>query len=126
MYSYYFQPEGRVLMEAPGYEAQISPPFSNYDAYTHDFVLKKGKGISGEVQLVDGSPAVGATLVLVEKGESASLDNSGMFRGSGATDMARSDARGRFEFAPKLSPDRIFVSHEQGFADVTVADVVKG
>lgn len=126
MSSYYFQPEGRVLIEAPGYAPQISPPFRNYDAYTNDFVLKKGKGITGQVQLADGNPAAGATLVLVENGESASLDTAGMFRGSGSTDMARADARGRFEFAAKLSPDRIFVSHELGFANVKVTDIASG
>src|SRR5436190_4562001 len=125
MSSYYFQPEGRVLIEAPGYEPQISPPFQNYDAYTNDFVLKKGKGISGFVKLPDGSPAGNATLVLLEKGDNASLDVTGSVRGSGAGDMARADARGRFEFSPKLSPDRIFVSHEQGFAEAKVADVLK-
>ena len=123
MSSYYFQPEGRVLIEAPGYEPQISPPFRNYDAYTNDFVLKKGKGISGTVHLANGSPAANATLVLVEKGDSASLDMNGLFRGSGSSDMARSDARGRFEFSPKLNPDRIFVSHEEGFANAKVSDV---
>jgi hypothetical protein len=126
MSSYYFQPEGRVLIEAPGYEPQISPPFRNYDAYTNDFVLKKGKGISGTVHLANGSPAANATLVLVEKGDSASLDMNGLFRGSGSSDMARSDARGRFEFSPKLNPDRIFVSHEEGFANAKVSDVAQG
>jgi hypothetical protein len=125
MSSYYFQPEGRVLIEAPGYEPQISPPFQNYDAYTNDFVLKKGKGISGFVKLPDGSPAGNAALVLLEKGDTASLDVSGSVRGSGAGDMARADARGRFEFSPKLNPDRVFVSHEQGFAEAKVADVLK-
>ena len=125
MSSYYFQPEGRVLIEAPGYEPQVSPPFQNYDAYTNDFVLKKGKGISGFVKLPDGSPAGNATLVLMEKGDNASLDVTGGVRGSGAGDMARADARGRFEFSPKLNPDRIFVSHEQGFAEAKISDLLQ-
>src|SRR5205085_4502699 len=37
----------------------------------------------------------------------------------------RSDARGHFEFTPKLDPSRILVLHEQGFAEAKVADVSK-
>ncbi len=125
--TYYFQPEARVLCEAPGYEPQISRAFNGIDAYTNDFALKPGKGISGIVLLPDGSPAVAAALVLVEKGEGASLDNASQVRGNGgSSDMVRSDARGRFEFAPKLDPEKIFVSHEQGFGEAKVADVLKG
>ena len=37
--SYMFQPEARVLIEAPGYEPQVSPPFTSSDSYTNDFAL---------------------------------------------------------------------------------------
>jgi hypothetical protein len=125
--SSYFQPEARVLCEAPGYEPQVSRGFNGMDAYTNDFALKRGKGIDGIVLLPDGSPAVAAALVLIEKGESAYLDNGLQMRGnSGSSDMVRSDAQGKFEFSPKLEPDKIFVSHLQGFAEAKVADVQKG
>jgi hypothetical protein len=123
----YFQPEARVLCEAPGYQPQVSRAFNGTDAYTNDFALKRGKGIDGIVLLPDGSPAVAAALVLIEKGESAYLDTGLQVRGNGGSaDMTRSDAQGRFEFTPKLEPDRIFVSHAQGFAETKVADVQKG
>jgi protocatechuate 3,4-dioxygenase beta subunit len=123
----YFQPEARVLCEAPGYEPQVSRAFNGIDAYTNDFALKRGKGIDGIVLLPDGSPAVAAALVLIEKGESAYLDNGVQVRGSGgSSDMVRSDAQGRFEFTPKLEPDKIFVSHPEGFAEAKVANVQKG
>ncbi len=125
--SYYFQPEARVLVEAPGYEPQVSRAFAGMDSYTNDFALKKGRGVSGLVLLPDGSPAAAATLVIVEKGDSAYLDQSGQVRGSGgSSDLVRSDAQGRFEFTPKLAPEKIFVSHESGFGEAKVADVLQG
>jgi len=127
MSSYYFQPEGRVLVEAPGYEPQISQAFTGMDSYVADFALKKGKGITCVVQLPDGSPAVGATLVLVEKGESAFLDLNGNVRGNGGSaDAAHTDMQGKFEFVPKLEPQKIYVTHEQGFAEANAADISKG
>ena len=128
MSSYYFQPEARVLVEAPGYEPQVSRAFVGMDSYTNDFALKKGRGVGGLVLQPDGSPAVAATLVIVEKGESAMLDQSGQVRGNngGGADLLRSDAQGRFEFAAKLAPEKIFVSHESGFGEAKVADVLKG
>lgn len=126
MDSYYFQPEGRVLVEAIGYEPQISPAFNNADSYTNDFALKKGKGIAGIVQLADGSPVPMATLTLVERGEYGYLDSGGRLRSSGSGgELVRADAAGRFEFPPKLNPDKIFVSHEQGFAEVSVSNVMQ-
>ena len=124
--SYYFQPEGRVLVEAPGYEPQISPALSGIDSYACDFALKKGKGITGVVVLADGSPVAGAAVLLVERGESGSLNPGGQLRGNGgSSDLVRSDAKGHFEFTPKLEPASVFVSHEQGFAEAKVADVAK-
>jgi peroxiredoxin len=126
MQSYYFQPEARVLIEAPGYTPQVSVAFKNYDSYTNDFALEPGKGIAGQVQLPDGSPAPGATLVLVETGDAAMLDHLGVLRGTGGSDMARADSRGRFEFNPKLKPDKIFVTHDAGFAAASVENVQRG
>jgi len=126
MDSYFFQPEARVLVEAIGYEPQISPAFNNPDSYTNDFALKKGKGVSGVVQLADGSPAPMATLTLVERGEYGYLDTGGQLRSSSSGgELVRADTSGRFEFPAKLNPDKIFVSHEQGFAQVAVSNVMQ-
>ncbi len=121
--SYFFQPEARVLVEAVGYQPQVSRGFNQPDFYTNDFALKKGQGITGTVRLPDGSPAPGVTLVLVERGEFAYLESGGQLRGaSGSTaDLVRSDGKGQFEFAPRLEPDLVFASHAQGFAAVKVS-----
>ncbi|MEY2407596.1 MAG: hypothetical protein QOF48_266, partial [Verrucomicrobiota bacterium] len=127
MSSYYFQPEARVMVEAPGYEPQVSRAFAGIDAFTNDFAMKRGKGVAGLVLLPDGSPASGATLVIIEKGESGYLDNSAQVRANGgSSDLTRSDSEGHFEFSPKLEPDKVFASHDQGFAEATVADVRAG
>ena len=121
--SYMFQPEARLLIEAPGYWPQISPAFNNPDAYTNDFALKKGDGLKGVVQLPDGSPAASATVVLVEKGQNGYLDAGGQLRGGNSSgELVRTDAQGRFEFSPRLNPEKIFASHEQGFAEASVAN----
>ena len=124
--SYMFSPEARILVEAPGYLPQISPAFNGPDSYTNDFALKPGKGLEGVVQTPDGVPAVGATVVLVEKNQYAYLDAGGQFRSVGSSgELVRTDTRGHFEFAPKLEPERIYVSHPEGFGEASVADVEK-
>jgi len=116
---YYFQPEARIMVEAPGYIPQISPAWQNPDSYVQDFALKKGKGISGVVQNAAGSPVPNATLVLVDKGATGSLDSSGRFRSGNANgDFTRADSTGRFEFSPKLEADMVLVADEQGFAEL--------
>jgi thiol-disulfide isomerase/thioredoxin len=124
--SYYFQPEARLLIEAPGYEPQVSRAFNGIDSYTNDFALKRGQGVRGVVLAPDGTPAAGAALAMVEKGESGYMDNSGQVRGNnGNGDVVRSDTQGRFEFVPKLDPDKVFVTHAQGFGEIKVADLAK-
>jgi protocatechuate 3,4-dioxygenase beta subunit len=125
MDSYLFQPEGRVVIEAMGYEPQVSPAFTNSASYAADFALKKGKGIRGVVQWADGTPVPGAALVLAERGEYAYLESGRLRANSSSGDMIYAEASGRFEFPAKLEPDKIFVSHEQGFAQSTVSNVVQ-
>jgi hypothetical protein len=126
MEQYYFQPEARLKVEAFGYVPQISPGYTTAGSYTNDFALKRGKGIEGVVQGSDGQPLPNATVLLVEKDEYAYMDTPGVFRQtSSGGDFARTDSRGHFEFSPKLEPDSLFVSHEQGFAEVKVKELAK-
>lgn len=116
---YYFQPEARIMIEAPGYVPQISRGFQSPDSYTNDFALVKGKGLSGVVQTADGSPAANATVLLVDNDESGYMDTPGQFRSnSSGGDLARADAKGQFEFSPKLEAEWILAAHEQGFVEV--------
>jgi peroxiredoxin len=111
--------EGKILIEAPGYLPAASKPFSKPGWYTNDFGLRRGKGISGIVQLANGQPAVNCSVVLAEKGESAYMDRDGEFRPtSSGGEVTRTDPQGRFEFSPKLEADTIFAAHESGFAEI--------
>ncbi|HXG47194.1 MAG TPA: TlpA disulfide reductase family protein, partial [Methylomirabilota bacterium] len=92
------------------------------DFYTNNFELRRGRGPQGVVQLPSGEPVAGASVVLVETTESAYLDRSGQFRsGRSYPEVVRSGPDGRFEFAAKLEPDTIPVSHEKGYAEVKVS-----
>lgn len=111
-----------VMVEAPGYLPQISPPLADGGSHTNDFALKPGQGLRGVVQKTDGTPLAGAAVVLVEDGENAYMDAPGEFRsGSSYGDQTRTDAQGRFEFAPKLKAAAILAAHEAGFAEMTAA-----
>jgi hypothetical protein len=105
MEEYYFQPEARIMVEAPGYIPQISRGFPGSDSYTSDFALKKGRGIHGLVKTAEGAPAANATVVLVDRNDSGYMDMEGQMRsGSSGGDFARSDASGHFEFSPSWTP----------------------
>src|SRR5207248_2966245 len=124
---YYFQPEARIMVEAPGYIPQISPGWQSPDSYTADFALKKGQGVSGLVVTAEGAPVPNATLVLVDKNETGYMDVPGQFAsGSSNGDLARSDAKGQFEFSPKLEADTILVAHELGYAEIKAEQLLAG
>ena len=126
MENYYFQPEARIKIEAPGYMPQISEGYRIADTYVIDFALKKGQGISGLALLPDGTPAANATLVLVETNEYAYMDAPGQFRANSSYgDFTRTDSQGHFEFSPKLEAQTIFATHELGFAEASAADLSK-
>lgn len=113
----------QIMVEAPGYLPAASEIFAKPGLYTNNFSLKKGRGISGVVQLADGSPVANATLALVERSDSASMDRPGELRRNSGGDFQRSNLRGQFEFAAKLEPHTVFAVHEKGFAEVSATNV---
>lgn len=120
---YYFQPEARLMVEAPGYVPVISPGFTRSGTHTHDFRLKKGQGLRGEVRLPDGQPASGATVVLLCQGDNGYMDTPGQLRAGGNNgELSRTDVRGRFEFQPKLQMESVVAVHEAGFAQLQVPE----
>jgi peroxiredoxin len=114
----------QIAVEAPGYLPAASPVYLKAGLFTNDFQLKKGRGISGTVQWADGTPVTNATVVLVERSDSVSIDRPGeLRRSSSGAEFQRSNLKGRFEFLPKLEPHTILAAHPQGFAEVRVSDV---
>jgi peroxiredoxin len=114
----------QVMIESPGYLPAASPIFIKAGLYTNDFALKKGRGISGVVQLADGTVVSNATVVLVDRSDNASMDRPPELRRNSGGEFQRSNAKGHFEFAPKLEPHTIVAAHALGFAEVRASNVV--
>jgi hypothetical protein len=114
----------QVMVEAPGYLPAASSVFVKAGHYTNDFALKKGRGLSGMVVLPDGAAVSNATVVLVERSDSASMDRPPELRRNSGGEFQRSNARGHFEFPPKLEPHTIVAAHPLGFAEVRASNVV--
>ena len=113
----------RIMIEAPGYMPQASVEFTNGGVLTIDFEMKKAKGLAGLVENPDGTPASGATVVVVELSEYAYMERAGELRRmNNYGEFTRTDAAGRFEFQPRLEPDMIFASTPKGFAEVRVTN----
>src|SRR5262249_36250843 len=107
------------------YLPAVSPTFSTAGIFTNDFELKKGKGISGTVQLPDGTPVPNATIALVDASDSAYMDRPGeLRRTSSSGDFQRSDLRGHFEFAPKFEAHTLIAAHDKGYAEVRASNVL--
>jgi hypothetical protein len=122
----FYGSEGRsqVMVEAPGYIPQVSPPPSKAGAHTNEFALKKGKGISGVVRLASGEPIANTFVVLVDKTEAGYMDRPGQFQRSSSVDSVVTDSSGRFEFQPRLDSHSILVAHDKGFAQVRAESVL--
>lgn len=115
----------QLMVEAAGYMPAVSAEFKTAGVYTNDFALRKARGISGVVQLADGTPVTNATVALLEPGDEAYMEKPGELRrvNSGG-DFQRSNARGQFQFMPKLNPHLVLVSHALGFAELRASNVV--
>ncbi|HKX61752.1 MAG TPA: carboxypeptidase regulatory-like domain-containing protein, partial [Verrucomicrobiae bacterium] len=114
-----------VLIEAPGYVPASSETFTKAGNYTNNFELKKGRGVGGRVIAPDGSPVIGANLVLLEPAEYAYLRiNGDLQRSSDSGSPARSDRAGQFEFPPRLAAHTIIATHDRGFAEVRVTNAL--
>lgn len=115
----------QIMVEAAGYMPMTSPLFAKAGVYTTDFALKKARGISGVVQMADGSPVANATVALLEPSDNASMEKPGELRRSGSGgDFQRTNPRGQFEFAAKLEPHTIIASHALGFAEVRASNLL--
>ena len=107
------------MIEAPGYMPVLSEAFTKPGWYTNDFALKKGKGIGGTIVLANGEPVPNCGVVLVDPGNSASLDPNSEFRANyGNGDFVRTDAQGHFEFPPKAELQTLMAAHDKGFVQV--------
>ncbi len=115
----YYNGQSKIMIEAAGYMPAISSTFTKPGWYTNDFALKKGKGIVGTVVLTNGEPVANCGMVLVDPGNSYSLDQTGEFRANyGNADFVRTDAQGHFEFPPKAEVQTLMAAQDKGFIQI--------
>jgi hypothetical protein len=121
--------EATVIIEARGYQPVSATMQANESgSFSNLFLLKKGTPTPGFVVGPDGTPVVGAEVVLLDKSSYAYMEEPGKFRrGYSDYEVALSDARGRFELSPKLEPDFVIAAHRKlGFGQLPVSNLLAG
>lgn len=117
----------RIMIEAPGYLPVVSDSLKKAGIYTKDFALKRGKGPVGTVQKTDGSPVNGATLVLLDKTETAQLQLGGYLQKQTYASFAQTDSAGRFELKPRVDADLMIASHPKaGYSQLALTNFSNG
>jgi hypothetical protein len=107
-------------VRADGYIPATSPELEGVGKHSFDFKLKRGIGLSGVIESAEGKRLAGATLLLLNRGESAYMDKPGQFRLEvSQCQSAVSDDQGRFQFQPDIEPKFVVVAHDEGFASVS-------
>lgn len=112
----------RLGVEAPGYYRFTRDlRTTNELAGTATLRLTPGRTFTGQVLRSGGAPVSGAQIALVPAGQRVLLGR-GIIEAA-AEWLARSDADGRFEFAPPAPPAHLIAVHpEWGFARQPVAE----
>jgi peroxiredoxin len=120
-----YYPGFKLRITAEGYESSVSEPMEFLEGdRTLAVELKKGAGgLAGVVRLPDGAPAMEAKVFGIPKDRVLYSHQPGEFRSHDGAVTVASDAEGRFKLP--ASPDEtasIVVTHENGFAAMTVED----
>ena len=113
-------------IEAPGYWPEILRPEGS-GPQNILVELKPGTPIKGTVKLANGQPAAGAEIAIL--GEGYFTLGKGEFKkqnyGNRQNSIVRSDSSGAFTLTPSAS-QRVFIVHEQGSAETTISNLLKG
>ena len=116
--------ETRLLLEAPGYLPLISDPITKAGYFTNRYVLRRGSGPRGVVQLPDGTPAPKVTVVLGDSSREPRIAYAGeITRDTNVTASVFTDSAGRFELPSRPEDKNIFASGTFGFARTTVREL---
>src|SRR6266496_5964434 len=92
------------------------------------FTLKKGSGYKGVLLHPDGNPAADVKVYLTDMKDGVYVSGEKLevrenaFRG---TRINRTDAEGRFSFAPQIDAYAVIVVDDAGFAQVQVEDLAR-
>ncbi len=118
-------PAHLLRVEAEGYKPAISRHFKSEEgSVTFDFELVKGTGPSGVVKLPDGSPAVGADVMLCTKSQHAYIQNGRVTQREDSV-VVRTDTEGQFSFPPQVERYALVAIHDEGYAEVTAEELEK-
>lgn len=110
--------------DVEGYAGEISPPFDpDGESFVHNFKLTRAAWIQGVVRTPDGQPATNADVLLAMPGPPLMVDvdqssDGKPLRPVGGSDprSTRTDAEGRFKFAPIDKPFLVTALHDTGYA----------
>jgi peroxiredoxin len=122
-----------VLVEADGYIPAVSGELTqDQEHIVLDFRLEKGQGPSGTVYLANGEPAASAKVALSTISESVFVTN-GELQSVFVTNGELKDEKrwlsvtagpdGRFSFPPQIERYLAVVVHDEGYAEVTQAQL---
>jgi peroxiredoxin len=121
------QPMRAVRIEAAGYLPQVSRIIKGDEGNVQfDVKLKKGTGPAGIVKMPDGTPAVGAQLMLCTPFSQIPFrDGKIVERAQNSAYVVSSGEDGKFEFWPQLETFLIVAVHDGGFAKVSQEEFEK-
>ena len=122
-------PGYQIQIEKDGYLPGTSAEFQLTNGnQTLEFSLHPGTGPSGLVLLPDGEPAVNATVLLCTSLQGVTLGGPAQVRtGLNATPyFTKTDGAGKFSLAAAAEPQAVIIVHDQGFADVSLAELAAG
>ncbi|MHC5538375.1 carboxypeptidase regulatory-like domain-containing protein, partial [Singulisphaera rosea] len=110
----------RLRVEAEGYRPEVSRRFLDREERVEiNFTLRKESGVSGIVQLPDGSPLAGAEILQIGTSQPAFLTN-GHTQPNNDHRVVKSGHDGHFMLPTEEPPYTLLALHDRGFAELRV------
>ena len=118
-------PAHLIRIEAGGYKPGISRPIGSEEGdVTIDIELEKGMGPTGIVHLPDGTPAMGAEVILCTPSQGAYIRNG---RNAQRRDSQYIETKqdGKFSFPAQTDVYAIVVLHDEGYLEVSESELAE-
>ena len=119
-------PSYHIQIEKDGYLPAVSATLEKAaGSNTLEFKLRHGSGPAGVVLLPDGEPAAKATVLLCTPRAGVSIDGPAHVQSgiNTTTYRAQTDEAGKFSLPVAVAPQGIVVVHDQGYAEIPLADL---
>jgi peroxiredoxin len=111
-----FGAKAKIMVRAEGYLPAESPLFEPRGWHEHNFKLQKGSGPAGVVLDANGREVEGAEVAVLGAGYVAVGTNGMKQFGQRGSNIAKTDAQGRFSLPALLNNPTIIAVHTNGFA----------